>query len=163
MTGWLPCVVGFLQMLMLISVKAGSLGINLVGATRVVLLDAGWNPVHELQVQLLVDLSSSHGAHVSGCEHDGIHETALPVHSLGERWMGWHDSQAVYRAYRIGQQRPVHVYRLLSAGTMEEKVYSRQIGKQSLAARVVDEQQVRAACNQVNCSRSLQLGWGFAT
>jgi SNF2 family DNA or RNA helicase len=41
-----------------------------------------------------------------------------------------------------GQVRPVHVYRLLAAGTMEEKIYSRQIAKQSLAARVVDEHQV---------------------
>ena len=37
----------------------------------------------------------------------------------------------------------MHVYRLLSAGTMEEKIYSRQITKQGLAARVVDEHQAR--------------------
>ena len=37
----------------------------------------------------------------------------------------------------------MHVYRLMAAGTMEEKIYNRQVNKQGLAARVVDEHQVR--------------------
>ena len=41
----------------------------------------------------------------------------------------------VYRllAYRIGQQRNVFVYRLISVGTIEEIIYMRQIYKQQLA------------------------------
>ena len=35
-----------------------------------------------------------------------------------------------YRAYRIGQRRNVQVYRLVSAGTIEENMYLRQIYKQ---------------------------------
>lgn len=43
------------------------------------------------------------------------------------------DLQAQDRAYRIGQRRNVEVYRLVSAGTIEEIVYARQIYKQQQA------------------------------
>lgn len=35
--------------------------------------------------------------------------------------------QAVDRAYRIGQQRDVVVYRLITCGTVEEKIYRKQV------------------------------------
>lgn len=31
------------------------------------------------------------------------------------------------RAYRIGQKRPVIVYRLITCGTVEEKIYRKQV------------------------------------
>lgn len=37
------------------------------------------------------------------------------------------DSQARERAWRIGQGRPVTIYRLITSGTIEEKVYHRQV------------------------------------
>ncbi len=45
--------------------------------------------------------------------------------------------QAMDRAFRIGQRRNVHVYRLIAAGTVEEPIYSRQVSAESpLAGRI---------------------------
>lgn len=48
-------------------------------------------------------------------------------------WNPSWDLQAQDRAYRMGQIRDVEVFRLISAGTMEEIVYARQIYKQQQA------------------------------
>ncbi|KAI5810410.1 P-loop containing nucleoside triphosphate hydrolase protein [Pyronema omphalodes] len=48
-------------------------------------------------------------------------------------WNPSWDLQAQDRAYRIGQTRDVEVFRLISAGTIEEIVYARQIYKQQQA------------------------------
>ncbi|CAG9584576.1 unnamed protein product [Danaus chrysippus] len=52
-------------------------------------------------------------------------------------WNPATDNQAKERAWRIGQERNVTVYRLLSAGTIEEKIYQRQIFKNFLSNKIL--------------------------
>lgn len=78
----------------LLSSKAGGVGLNLVGASRLILYDIDWNPATDIQ--------------------------------------------AMARVWRDGQRRMVHIYRLLTTGTIEEKIYQRQISKQGLSGAVVD-------------------------
>uniref|UniRef100_A0A8C3HD13 DNA excision repair protein ERCC-6-like n=1 Tax=Chrysemys picta bellii TaxID=8478 RepID=A0A8C3HD13_CHRPI len=47
-------------------------------------------------------------------------------------WNPATDAQAVDRAYRIGQKENVVIYRLVTCGTVEEKIYRRQVFKDSL-------------------------------
>ncbi|KAJ0404817.1 hypothetical protein ATCC90586_000891 [Pythium insidiosum] len=54
-------------------------------------------------------------------------------------WNPCNDSQSMCRSYRFGQVKPVFVYRFVSAGTMEKKVYDLQIRKEGVAKRIVDE------------------------
>ncbi|GAA1481185.1 hypothetical protein GCM10009624_16250 [Gordonia sinesedis] len=54
-------------------------------------------------------------------------------------WNPAAEAQAVDRAHRIGQTRPVTVYRLVSAGTIEEKVVALQDRKRALFDAVIDD------------------------
>jgi transcriptional regulator ATRX len=80
---------------MLVSTKAGGVGLNIQGANRVFIFDFQFNPTHE--------------------------------------------EQAIGRAYRLGQTKPVFVYRFVTGGTFEENIESKQLFKTQLAQRVVDK------------------------
>jgi SNF2 family DNA or RNA helicase len=54
-------------------------------------------------------------------------------------WNPAAEAQAIDRTHRIGQTRPVTVYRLVSQGTIEEKVVALQERKRGLFTAVVDE------------------------
>lgn len=85
--------------ILIISTKAGGVGLNIQAANRVVILDFGFNPAHE--------------------------------------------EQAIGRAYRFGQPKPVFVYRLIAGGTFEDNIYNKQLFKTSLTQRVVDKKNPR--------------------
>ncbi|KAI5066883.1 hypothetical protein GOP47_0017411 [Adiantum capillus-veneris] len=58
-------------------------------------------------------------------------------------WNPSTDMQARERAWRIGQTRDVTVYRLITRGTIEEKVYHRQIYKHFLTNKILKDPQQR--------------------
>jgi len=65
-------------------------------------------------------------------------------------WNPSHDLQAQDRAYRLGQKQDVKVYRLVSAGCIEEIIYLRQLYKQQLSAASID------GCNAKRYFRAVQ-------
>ena len=92
--------------LMLISTRAGGLGLNLPGANRVILTDFGFNP-------------------------------------------SW-EEQAVGRAYRLGQTKPVFVYHLLYNATYEDPLHQRTVFKKQLSDRAVDKMKTKPVANKIH-------------
>jgi SNF2 family DNA or RNA helicase len=71
----------------------------------------------------------------------GLNLTAADYVVIADPW--WNpaaEDQAMGRAHRIGQQRPVTVYRLIAAGTIEERIVDLHQGKRALAEGVLDAQ-----------------------
>ena len=58
-------------------------------------------------------------------------------------WNPSTDAQARERAWRIGQTKAVTIYRLITTGTIEEKVYHRQIYKEFLTGKVLKDPKQR--------------------
>lgn len=73
---------------LLLSAKAGGVGLNLIGANHLILFDPDWNPAT--------------------------------------------DHQSMGRVWRDGQKLRVNIYRLISTGTIEEKILQRQLFKGEL-------------------------------
>lgn len=46
--------------------------------------------------------------------------------------------QAMARVWRDGQKKPCFIYRLLTTGTIEEKIFQRQTHKKALSNTIVD-------------------------
>ncbi len=58
-------------------------------------------------------------------------------------WNPSTDVQARERAWRLGQKREVRIYRLMTAGTIEEKIYHRQLFKQFLTNKILRDPKQR--------------------
>lgn len=80
--------------LLLVSLKAGGVGLNLTRADTVILYDPWWNPAAE--------------------------------------------AQAIDRAHRIGQDKPLFVYELVASNTVEEKMQALKARKRAIAEAVIE-------------------------
>ena len=70
----------------------------------------------------------------------GLNLTAAEYVFLLDPW--WNpavEAQAIDRAHRIGQSRPVFAYRLIARDTVEEKVLELQKSKRDLADAIIGE------------------------
>lgn len=56
-------------------------------------------------------------------------------------WNPANDAQAMARIWRDGQKKPCYVYRLVSSGSIEEKILQRQTHKKALSSCVVDSEE----------------------
>ena len=68
----------------------------------------------------------------------GLNLTAADyIYILDPWWNPAVEAQAVDRAHRIGQTRPVFAYRLIARDTVEEKILALQDKKRELAESIV--------------------------
>ncbi|MET1257295.1 DEAD/DEAH box helicase [Aliikangiella maris] len=65
-------------------------------------------------------------------------------------WNPAAENQASDRAHRIGQNKPVFIYKLISRGTVEEKIYMMQQKKSQLAEHIYRNQATQDIFNQAN-------------
>mmetsp|Transcript_23102 Transcript_23102/g.33843 ORF Transcript_23102/g.33843 Transcript_23102/m.33843 type:complete len:1238 (+) Transcript_23102:142-3855(+) len=73
-------------------------------------------------------------------------------------WNPQTDIQARERAWRIGQKREVTVYRLVTKGTIEEKIYQRQIFKLLLTNRILDNPRQKRFFSHSDIRELFELG-----
>ena len=94
-------------------------------------------PATEEDLQVGRDLQDTLAANREACVGTGLNLTAADIVIHYDPW--WNvaaQNQATDRAYRIGQQNPVQVYKLIAQDTIEEKIVELQQAKQSLADTV---------------------------
>ncbi|TCD63616.1 DNA-dependent ATPase protein rad54 [Steccherinum ochraceum] len=72
-------------------------------------------------------------------------------------WNPAADQQALARVWRDGQKKECFVYRFISTGTIEEKIFQRQANKQALSSAVVDEKEDTERHFSVDALRKLFL------
>ncbi|KAL1895318.1 DNA repair protein rhp26 [Ceratocystis pirilliformis] len=89
-----------------------------------------FNQSKELEVFLLTPQTGGVGLNLTGANR---------VILFDPSWNPATDKQAVERAWRLGQKRPVEIYRLLTPGTIEEKIYRKQLYKQFMTDKIMTE------------------------
>jgi DNA excision repair protein ERCC-6 len=93
-----------------------------------------FNKNPDLHVFLLTTKVGGLGVNLTGADRVIIYDPD---------WNPSTDIQARERAWRLGQKREVEIYRLMTAGTIEEKIYHRQIFKQFLTNKILRDPKQR--------------------
>jgi SNF2 family DNA or RNA helicase len=87
----------------------------------------------------------------------GLNLTAADyVIHLDPWWNPAVEDQASDRAHRMGQQRPVTIYRLVTQNTIEEKIIALHAEKRDLADSLLDEGDVAARLDTAALLRLLK-------
>ena len=119
----------------LLTTQVGGVGISLTSATRVVVFDPSWNTIDDQAVDRVYRLVFGFGF---GFE-------------LGFWFWFWFwfwllfivvvcfDFLSYSLPFRLGQTKDVIVYRLITCGTIEEKIYRKQVFKGSLMKKVMEK------------------------
>lgn len=91
----------------------------------------------------------------------GLNLTAADyVVHLDPWWNPAIEDQASDRAHRIGQERPVTVYRLIAVGTIEEKILRLHGTKRSMADALLQEADLFTTVNAADILRPIREGVG---
>lgn len=98
-------------------------------ARRQLLVDS-FNNNTGLDVFLLTTKVGGLGVNLTGADRVIIYDPD---------WNPSTDTQARERAWRLGQKRDISIYRLMTAGTIEEKIYHRQIFKTFLTNKILKD------------------------
>ncbi|KAI2792244.1 DNA repair protein rhp26 [Penicillium oxalicum] len=93
-----------------------------------------FNKDPDLHVFLLTTRVGGIGVNLTGADRVIIYDPD---------WNPSTDMQARERAWRLGQKRDVTIFRLMTKGTIEEKIYHRQIFKQFLTNKITRDPQQR--------------------
>ncbi|KAJ3227576.1 helicase [Clydaea vesicula] len=101
------------EFIFLLSAKAGGVGINLIGANRLILFDIDWNP--------------------SVCKQGNI----IITYYFNDEFPAIFEAMA--RIWRDGQKKEVFIYRFITTGTIEERIFQRQVTKLGLSDSIMDD------------------------
>lgn len=104
----------------LISTRAGGLGLNLTAADTVIIYDSDWVNMKSPKLVILLILFFA------------FNFCVLPKNPQA-------DLQAQDRCHRIGQSRPVIVYRLVTADTIDQRIIDRAGAKRKLEKMVIQK------------------------
>lgn len=95
-----------------------------------------FNETPEIHVFLMTTRTGGLGTNLTGADRIIIFDPD---------WNPSTDLQARERAWRLGQTKPVKIYRLMTEGTIEEKIYHRQIFKQFMTNKVLKDPKQRSS------------------
>ena len=110
-----------------------------------------FNRSPDLHVFLLTTKVGGLGVNLTGADRVIIYDPD---------WNPSTDVQARERAWRLGQKRAVEIYRLMTAGTIEEKIYHRQIFKQFLTNKILRDPKQRQTFQLRDLQDLFTLGEG---
>ncbi|TMW57704.1 hypothetical protein Poli38472_014307 [Pythium oligandrum] len=106
---------------------------------RQTLLDAFNQDGSQIFIFLLTTRAGGIGVNLTGADRVVIFDPD---------WNPSTDLQARERSWRLGQTKQVTIYRLITSGTIEEKIYHRQIFKQYLTTKVLHDAKRKRCFNK---------------